>query len=485
MIAPRVVAPRLPGSAGRFGVRRAGFPGRGRADPGRRGPRRPHRRDGRLGGIARRRESGRAADDFEPRRPRPDRRPPDRLRPTSSTPCCRRSSRCAPGWCSCRGRPSPRSGPHAIRAAGGAAWIAVWREWDGARRSTWPTDPDGVLVMLIEPGTRDRCGWTGLTSRHRLHRRILRTARRRRRRGHRGGRATVRRRRCPPDGRRPGPPDTPNEGKRYDLSTIADTMRASVMTGVGTLQIEDRPVPTPGPHEVLVEVAAVGVCGSDVHYYRHGRIGDFVVEEPMILGHELSGRIAAVGEKVDPTRVGQRVAVEPQHPCRRCKQCTAGRYNLCPYMEFYATPPIDGAFCRYVIIDAEFAHPVPDSMSDEAAALLEPLSVAVTTMRKATSRRAPRSSSPVPGPIGVICAQAARAFGAARIVVSDPLESRREAVLRLRRHRGDRSDGRRRRRARSPGGRVRRRQRRGSRGGQRHQGGRSGWPRRAGRHGLR
>jgi L-iditol 2-dehydrogenase len=198
-------------------------------------------------------------------------------------------------------------------------------------------------------------------------------------------------------------------------------MRASVMTGVRTLQIEDREVPTPGPHEVLVEVAAVGVCGSDVHYYRHGRIGDFVVEQPMILGHELSGRISAVGEQVDPTRVGQRVAVEPQHPCRRCKQCTAGRYNLCPHMEFYATPPID----------AEFAHSVPDSMSDEAAALLEPLSVAVTTMRKAHVQ--PGSSILIAGagPIGVICAQAARAFGAARIVVSDPLQSRRESVLRF------------------------------------------------------
>ena len=206
-------------------------------------------------------------------------------------------------------------------------------------------------------------------------------------------------------------------------------MRASVMTDVGTLEIEDRPVPAPGPYEVLVEVAAVGVCGSDVHYYRHGRIGDFVVEDPMILGHELSGRIAAVGERVDPTRVGQRVAVEPQHPCRRCKQCTAGRYNLCPYMEFYATPPIDGAFCRYVTIDAEFAHPVPDSMSDDAAALLEPLSVAITTMRKAGVE--PGSSILIAGagPIGVLCAQTARAFGASRIVVTDLLASRREKAL--------------------------------------------------------
>ena len=212
---------------------------------------------------------------------------------------------------------------------------------------------------------------------------------------------------------------------------MATTMRASVMTGVGTLQIEERPIPSPGPREVLIEVAAVGVCGSDVHYYRHGRIGDFIVEEPMILGHELSGRIAAVGDGVDAGRVGQRVAVEPQHPCRRCRQCTAGRYNMCPEMKFYATPPVDGAFCRYVTIGAEMAHPVPDSMSDDAAALLEPLSVAIATMRKAEI--APGSTVLIAGagPIGVICAQAARAFGAARIVVSDPVPSRRERVLRF------------------------------------------------------
>jgi L-iditol 2-dehydrogenase len=209
------------------------------------------------------------------------------------------------------------------------------------------------------------------------------------------------------------------------------TMRASVLTEVGTLRIEDRPVPVPEARQVLVEVAAVGVCGSDVHYYRHGRIGDFVVEDPMILGHELSGRITAVGDGVDPARIGQRVAVEPQFPCRRCRQCRAGRYNLCPEMRFYATPPVDGAFCRYVTIDADMAHPVPDSVSDEAAALLEPLSVAVATMRKA--HVAPGTSVLIAGagPIGIICTQTARAFGAARIVVTDPVASRRESALRF------------------------------------------------------
>lgn len=212
-------------------------------------------------------------------------------------------------------------------------------------------------------------------------------------------------------------------------SELPKTMRASVMTGVESLQIEDRPIPSPGPHQVQIEVAAVGVCGSDVHYYRHGRIGDFIVNDPMILGHEMSGRITAVGEGVDPARIGERVAVEPQHPCRRCKQCKAGRYNLCPEMKFYATPPIDGAFCRYVTIDDDMAYAVPDSMSDDAAALLEPLSVAITTMRKAGV--VPGSSILIAGagPIGVICAQAAKAFGAARIVVTDLLASRREKAL--------------------------------------------------------
>lgn len=208
-------------------------------------------------------------------------------------------------------------------------------------------------------------------------------------------------------------------------------MRASVLTGVGTLAIEDRPVPSPAPHEVLVEVAAVGVCGSDVHYYRHGRIGDHVVTEPMILGHELSGRITAVGAHVDADRVGQRVAIEPQRPCRRCQQCMSGNYNLCPHMRFFATPPVDGALCRFVTIDTEMAHRVPDSMSDEAAALLEPLSVAIATMRKAAVT--PGSSVLIAGagPIGVMCAQTARAFGATRIVVSDPAPARRERVRRF------------------------------------------------------
>jgi L-iditol 2-dehydrogenase len=213
-------------------------------------------------------------------------------------------------------------------------------------------------------------------------------------------------------------------------STVPPTMKASVLTGPRALTVTDVPTPPCASDEVVAKVTAVGVCGSDTHYFRHGRIGDFVVDGPLILGHELSGRIVAVGDEVPPSRIGERVAIEPQRPCRRCRECRAGRYNLCPNMEFYATPPIDGAFAEYCVIRTEFAHAVPDSISDEAAALLEPLSVAITTMRKAGI--VPGSSILIAGagPIGIICAQTARAFGAAEIIVSDLVPERRERALR-------------------------------------------------------
>ncbi len=127
-------------------------------------------------------------------------------------------------------------------------------------------------------------------------------------------------------------------------------MRASFLNKAGDISIKEIDVPTLDSDEVLVRVESVGICGSDVHYYKHGKIGPFVVNQPLILGHELSGVITEVGSSVDKKRVGERVAVEPQRACDKCEQCVAGRYNLCPEMEFYATPPIDGAFCEFVKI---------------------------------------------------------------------------------------------------------------------------------------
>lgn len=202
------------------------------------------------------------------------------------------------------------------------------------------------------------------------------------------------------------------------------TMRAAVLKRQGDMALEELPVPRLDADQVLVQVAAVGVCGSDVHYYEHGRIGPYIVDHPLILGHELSGRIAAVGSAVDPSRIGKRVAVEPQRPCRTCKQCKAGRYNLCPDIEFYATPPIDGAFAEYVTIQSDFAFDIPDSVSDEAAALIEPLSVGLWACERAGIRPGSRVLIAGAGPIGIIAAQAARAFGATEIHITDIAEDR-------------------------------------------------------------
>ena len=165
--------------------------------------------------------------------------------------------------------------------------------------------------------------------------------------------------------------------------------------------------------------SAVGVCGSDVHYYQHGRIGDFVVEAPMVLGHESAGVVTAVGPGVDPGRVGQRVSVEPGVPDMSCEQCLAGRYNLCPDMRFFATPPIDGSLAEFVTVHEAFAHPVPDDMSDDAAALLEPLSVGVWANRRGGVTAGSRVLISGAGPVGLVAAQCALAFGATEVVVSD------------------------------------------------------------------
>ena len=196
-------------------------------------------------------------------------------------------------------------------------------------------------------------------------------------------------------------------------------MRAAVLDGVGDVTLQHRPVPHPGPGEVLVQVAAVGTCGSDVHYFEHGRIGDFVVEAPLVLGHEPSGVVVATGPGADRHERGQRVSIEPGVPDLTCEYCRAGRYNLCPRMRFFGTPPIDGAFCEYVVVHEEFAYVVPDSLTDDAAALVEPLSVGVWACRKARVGPGARVLVVGAGPIGLVCLQAARAFGATYVVITD------------------------------------------------------------------
>ena len=212
---------------------------------------------------------------------------------------------------------------------------------------------------------------------------------------------------------------------------MPQSMQVSVLSGPTEIRLEERPVPIPAADEVLVQVTAVGVCGSDAHYYREGRIGDHIVNGPLVLGHEAAGVIVAVGASVADTRIGQRVSIEPQRPDPTSAQSRAGRYNLCPAMEFFATPPIDGALAEYVLIQSVFAHSIPDEISDEAAALFEPLSVGIASAQKA--RITPGSSVLIAGagPVGIVTAQVARAFGATEVIVSDIDSTRRVNASRL------------------------------------------------------
>jgi L-iditol 2-dehydrogenase len=210
---------------------------------------------------------------------------------------------------------------------------------------------------------------------------------------------------------------------------LPTTMRAAFLDAPRRIEIRETPTPRPAPHEVLVRTTSVGLCGSDVHFWEHGRVGDLIVEAPLILGHEVAGVIAAVGEGVDPARVGERVAVDPQRPCRRCGYCLSGRYNLCRDVEFPSAPPVHGAFAEYIAAPADFAFPIPDAMSDDEAALLEPLSVGIAAVRKAGVVPGSRVLVTGAGPIGVLTAAAAAAFGATEVVVSDPLATRRAVAL--------------------------------------------------------
>ena len=201
-------------------------------------------------------------------------------------------------------------------------------------------------------------------------------------------------------------------------------MKAAVLHQARDLRLEDVPTPAIGLDDIKVAIRSVGVCGSDVHYLRTGRIGDFIVEAPMILGHEVAGVVAEVGENVTSLQVGDRVALEPGVPCRRCEWCKTGRYNLCPYVQFFATPPVDGALSEYAVSPADFAYKVPDSVSLDEAALIEPLSVGIHACRRGHLQAGQTVFISGAGPIGLTSLAAARAAGATQIFISDVRGSR-------------------------------------------------------------
>ena len=206
-------------------------------------------------------------------------------------------------------------------------------------------------------------------------------------------------------------------------------MRASRLHGIGDLRLKDLPCPTPGPGEVLLRVAAVGVCGSDVHYYRDGRIGDAVVAAPMILGHEFSARVAAHGSPNPQLPPGQLVGVEPGISCGRCEPCRHGHPNLCPDVRFCGTPPVDGVFAEYTVMPAENCFPLPEGFSAVEGAMLEPLGIAIQAVDLAHLEVGQSVAVLGAGPIGLLIAAVARAAGAGEVFVTEPLAYRRRFAL--------------------------------------------------------
>lgn len=207
-------------------------------------------------------------------------------------------------------------------------------------------------------------------------------------------------------------------------------MRQATLYGIRDLRIEDAPPPAPAAGEALVRVTAVAICGSDVHYYQHGRIGDQVLSAPMPLGHEFTGIVEAAGHDYSGPRPGTRVAVEPGIHCGRCTQCRLGRPNLCPHVRFYGTPPVPGALREFVVHPGELLFALPSEVSDAAGALLEPLGIALYAVRQVGVTLGDTVLVLGAGPIGLLTAACARAAGAGRIIMTELLAYRIEFASR-------------------------------------------------------
>ncbi|MEM6371219.1 MAG: L-idonate 5-dehydrogenase [Pseudomonadota bacterium] len=199
-------------------------------------------------------------------------------------------------------------------------------------------------------------------------------------------------------------------------------MKAIVVHAAQDLRVEDREMPAPGPGQVLVKMAAGGICGSDLHYFQHGGFGTVRLREPMILGHEVSGHVEATGDGVTGLDAGQLVAISPSRPCYNCRYCHEGKLHHCMNMRFYGSampfPHIQGAFRQYIV--AEAAQCVPaDGLSAAEAAVAEPLAVCLHAAKQAGDLMGKRVLVTGCGPIGQLCVLVARAAGAVEVVATD------------------------------------------------------------------
>ncbi|KIX98097.1 uncharacterized protein Z520_06177 [Fonsecaea multimorphosa CBS 102226] len=198
-----------------------------------------------------------------------------------------------------------------------------------------------------------------------------------------------------------------------------------VLRAIGQASLEDKPIPQlKDPWDVRIHIAQTGICGSDLHFYDEGHIGDFVLTTPIVLGHESSGTVVEVGSAVKNLAVGDRVAIEPGVPCRHCDYCRSGSYNLCPDTVFAATPPWDGTLSKYFLVASDYCYKLPAHLDMEQGAMVEPTACAVQ-MTKVGGVRANQNIVVFGcGPIGVLCQAVSKAYGAKTVIGVDINQSR-------------------------------------------------------------
>lgn len=208
-------------------------------------------------------------------------------------------------------------------------------------------------------------------------------------------------------------------------------MKVAVMNGVGKMGFVEREIPQLADNEVLVKLEYVGICGSDMHYYETGRIGDYVVEPPFVLGHEPGGVVVEVGKNVTHLKVGDRVALEPGKTCGHCEYCREGKYNLCPDVVFFATPPVDGVFQEYVAHEAALCFKLPENVDTLEGALIEPLAVGFHAANQGGAHAGQTAVVFGAGCIGLVSMMALKAEGVSRVYVVDIMQKRLDKAIEL------------------------------------------------------
>ena len=208
-------------------------------------------------------------------------------------------------------------------------------------------------------------------------------------------------------------------------------MKVAIMTDIQKMDFEERPIPQPKDDEVLVKLDYVGICGSDLHYYETGAIGDYVVKPPFVLGHEPGGVVVEVGKDVKHLQVGDRVALEPGKTCGQCEFCKEGKYNLCPDVVFFATPAVVGVFQEYVVAEAHIFLRLPDYVSTLEGALIEPLAVGFHAAIQGDAHLGQKAVVMGAGCIGLVSMMALKARGVSEVYVVDVMDKRLEKAMEL------------------------------------------------------